>query len=110
MSENIKDILDWLEDKHGDVASIWGMDEVLNDTESKDAAKDQALLKTLFTEEQLRFIKILVKNVIKAFEFHNTETLAEAHPDIRESIDKIDAKLRNHRHELDKTFSAKPEF
>lgn len=31
--QEIKDLLEWLEDKKGDVASIWGMDEVLNNME-----------------------------------------------------------------------------
>lgn len=105
--QEIKDLLEWLEDKKGGVASIWGMDEVLNNMEGK---TDQASLRAIFSEDQLRFIRILVKNVVHAIEFHNSDSLAESHPDLREDISKIDAKMRNHRHNLDQTYSAKAEF
>jgi len=114
MEKDIKDLLELLEDKNGEVANIWGMSDVLTDPSEKindyNGFSDAQTLRKIFTEEQQEFIRILVSNVIKMMTFHNTESLAEAHKDIHEEIEKINAKLRNHRHDLNKTYSAKAEF
>jgi hypothetical protein len=113
MEKDIKELLEWLADKNGDVASIWGMSDVITEPNTKkneNGFSDAETLHKIFTDEQLSFIRILVSNVIKAFEFHNNDSLAEAHPEIKEELEKIDAKLRNHRHDTTKQFSAKPEF
>lgn len=100
----VQELLDWLEDEKGDVASIWGMDDTL------DTPEDRKTLETVFSKDQIRFVRILVKNVIKVLEFHDKEALAESHMDIRKDINKMEAKLRNHRHPLNEQYSAKPEF
>lgn len=106
MSEKkVKEVLDWLEDENGEVATLWGMQQQLENPEDKEVK--EALLK-IFNEQQLRVLNILLKNVIGAYKFH--ETFEEAHMDIRDTVKNVDAKLRNHRHELDKNYSAKPEF
>ena len=113
MEKDVKELLEWLEDTQGDVASIWGMSDVITDPSIKkndNGFSDAETLRKIFTEEQLAFVKILVNNIIKAIVFHNTESLAESHMDIRKDIEHLDAKLRNHRHDTTKQYSAKPEF
>ncbi len=105
MDKDVQDLLEWLADRGGDVANLWGMENVVvNPT-----PKDKATLLKIFNAEQLALITQLLKNVVAALEWHNKED-SESHPEIRESIKSTDAKLRNHRHQLDKNFSAKAEF
>jgi hypothetical protein len=109
----IKTLLEWLEDPEGDVANLWGMEDVISDPnttkEIETGFSDAETLARIFTPEQLRFITILVKNVVSALKFHSEED-DSAHPSIRENLKTSDAKLRNHRHNLDQTYSSKPEF
>jgi hypothetical protein len=75
---------------------------ITNDTDGKILAK-------AFTSEQYSIIKAIVKAISDAYEFHDGKE-SESHPDLREAISKVEAKLRNHRHETGKSFSAKAEF
>lgn len=113
MDKDVKELLDWLEEKDGYNSSLWGMKEVVVEPDSTTDAETpistaDSLLK-IFNAEQLRFIQILINNVVNAIEFHNQKD-DSVHPDLRETVNKIDAKLRNHRHNLDQTYSAKAEF
>ena len=113
MDKDVEEMLEWLKDTAGDVANIWGMSDLITQPSAKkneNGFSDAETLRKIFTDEQLEFIRILVNNVINAINFHNTDSLAEAHKDIQADIEKLEAKLRNHRHELDKTYSAKAEF
>jgi hypothetical protein len=108
MDKNVKNLLDWLEDEKGDIANLWGMEDTIiepNTAKDTEGVSDAETLAKIFNPEQLRFIQILVKNVVAAIKFH--ESFEEAHIDIRELIKTSDAKLRNHRHNLDQTYSAK---
>jgi ribosome biogenesis SPOUT family RNA methylase Rps3 len=105
MDKDVKDLLEWLADKAGDVANLWGMENVIVDG----TPEDKTTLLKIFNVEQLALITQLLKNVVAAIKWHNEED-SESHPEIRENIKSTDAKLRNHRHDLNKTFSAKPEF
>jgi hypothetical protein len=42
--------------------------------------------------------------------WHNKDDLENSHKDLRDKVDNIDAKLRNHRHDVTKQYSTKPEF
>jgi hypothetical protein len=113
MDKDVKDLLDWLEDKNGDIANLWGMEDLVSDPnttkDSETKISDAETLAKIFNPEQLRFVKILLKNVVEALAFHNKED-DSTHPDMREELKKMDAKLRNHRHELSTSYSAKAEF
>jgi len=99
------ELLDWLADTKGDVANLWGMENVVVGPTDD----DKATLLKIFSAEQLKFIQRLIENTVAALEFHNKED-EEAHPVIRDKVDKNDARMRNHRHELGSTYSAKAEF
>ncbi len=105
MDEDVKNLVEWLEDKHGDVANLWGMENVVGSP----SKEDKPTLDKIFTEPQLRIIVQLVRNVVSALKFHSEDD-DSAHPDIREKLGNVDAKLRNHRHNLDQTYSSKAEF
>lgn len=105
MDKDVKDIIEWLGDKSGDVANIWEMSSLLSDPQGE----DKATLLKIFNPEQLAVIAQLATNVVSALEFHSQED-EEAHPIIRNKLDKTEAKLRSHRHQMDKNYSAKAEF
>lgn len=52
-------------------------------------------------------IPIALRNI---FNLPKTQDINESIKSIKEAIDALDAKLRNHRHNLNETYSAKPEF
>jgi hypothetical protein len=113
MDEDVINLLEWLEEDHdGEVANIWGMKDVIVEPSTKKdetGVSDAETLRKIFNEEQLRFIQILVKSIVAALSFHRNEDDG-VHPCIREELKKLDAKMRNHRHELGVAYSAKPEF
>lgn len=104
MDKDVKELLNQLADPNSDLSNLWE----LNDALQSEHPDDKTPLLKIFNEEQLELVKIIVDNVVKAFKFH--EEFEESHRDIREKHNNIDAKLRNHRHPLNETFSAKPEF
>ena len=105
MDKDVKELIEYLGDKESDGVSIWGMENAFVDPlpEFKES------LEKIFTEEQLAIITQLIKNVVAALKFHDDEQ-DDSHEDLRDKIDNVEAKLRNHRHDTTKTFSAKPEF
>jgi len=105
MDETIKKVLDWFADENSEVATLWGLQNEVNEPSDKETKE---ALSKIFNPEQLAFIKILLNNIVSALKFH--ETFEEAHLDIRDNVKAIDAKLINHRHDHTKYFSAKPEF
>jgi hypothetical protein len=109
MDKDVKDILDWFQDKEGDGSNLWEMSSFFEGLNEKYNADDKTAMLKVFNEEQLAVVTQILKNVVHALEFHGTEDDG-THPDLREQIKKVDAKLRNHRHELNKNFSAKAEF
>lgn len=113
MEKDIKDMLEWLEDKNGDGSTLWGMNDLLTEPNTKkndyNGFSDAETLHKIFTEEQLEFVRIIVNNVVKALAFHRDEDDG-VHPFLKDKLDNTDAKLRNHRHNLDQTYSAKAEF
>lgn len=58
-----------------------------------------------FNREQRTVLLAVFKRIVAMLRWHREED-EEPH----KMIATIDAKLRNHRHELDKSYSAKPEF
>lgn len=89
----------------GDYSNLWE----LNDTLQSEHPDDKAPFLKIFNEDQLGLLKIIVNHCVTALEFHSKKD-DEAHPDLREKVENIDAKLRNHRHDTTKQYSAKPEF
>jgi hypothetical protein len=100
--QTIKEFLSEL--AKGDYANLWE----LNDTLKSGHPDDRNPLLKIFNEEQLELIGIIVNHVVAALEFH--DGFEESHTDLRKNVSNVDAKLRNHRHPLIETFSAKPEF
>lgn len=105
MDKDVKENLEMLEDHDGDMANLWEFAEFIK-TENEE---DKKTLLKIFNEEQLKFLKIFAENVVNALEFHTNED-DSTHPDIREKLTNVDGKLRNHRHNLDQTYSANAEF
>jgi hypothetical protein len=70
---------------------------------------DGKLLAKAFSPEQYRILCAMFKKLDAALEWHDSEENENAHPLLLKKVDNLDAKLRNHRHETGKTFSAKPE-
>jgi phage baseplate assembly protein W len=52
-------------------------------------------------------IPIVIREI---FHIADTKDINESISEIKDTIDALDAKLRNHRHDTTKQFSAKPEF
>lgn len=106
MEKDVKELLDYLTDEKTEGSTLWGMEDEIADP-TDEASK--AAMEKLFTPEQLIFIHQLLKNVISALKFHDSKD-SSPHEDLTNQIENIDAKLRNHRHDLNKQYSAKPEF
>ncbi len=83
--------------------NLWELNEYLKKQEGIEA------LRKAFPEPMATIVKTIVQEVVEAMNWHNSEK-SGAHEDIVELINKTDAKLRNHRHSLNESFSAKPEF
>jgi hypothetical protein len=98
--ETLESEIQYLENK--DVAWWDVISAFSNETDGK-------ILGQAFTPEQYRIIKALFTKLGKALDWHSDEN-DEPHEKIQEKIRILDAKLRNHRHELDKNFSSKAEF
>lgn len=88
----------------GDYANLWG----LRDSLQSQHPDDKKPFLKIFNEDQLELINIIVNFAVEALKFHDEHE--ESHEASRKDVAAIDAKLRNHRHQLDKNFSAKAEF
>lgn len=71
---------------------------------------DGKILRQAFTPEQYRIIKALLTKLGEALDWHMDKQEDPHSETLGDKISRLDAKLRNHRHETGKTFSAKPEF
>jgi len=78
--------------------NLWELDTILS------LKEDECYLLSLFSVDQLKFIRGLVQLVVEAMDWH--ETYEETHLDIRKEITELNEKLENHRHEL-KPYSGK---
>lgn len=97
----VEGIIEYFKEKD---VNIWDINNFFDDQDS-----DYQLLKQVFSPQQLELLGILLHKGIDGLEFHNSKD-SEAHQDIREKIEDLAAKFRNHRHETGKTYSAKPEY
>ena len=106
MSEDestLKGVMEYFADKKG--ATIWDIDTML---QNKD--EDYKQLEKVFSPQQLEIVSSIVRKAVAGLdEFHNSKD-SDAHPNLKDQIDDLAAKFRNHRHETGKTFSAKPEY
>lgn len=101
MDKDVKEFLDFLK---GDECNIWELGNYFEDKE------DAELLKKIFNPVQFEVLKVIVSKTIWALdEWHNQKD-DSAHQDIRDKIAKIEAHLRNHRHDYSKTFTGKAEY
>jgi hypothetical protein len=91
---------------------FWGSKEFnLYELESAlDNKLDYEIYAGILGEPQASMLKIFVKKLIWFIDEWHNKPDSESHEDIRKTIDKLDAKFRNHRHETGKTYSAKPEY
>jgi hypothetical protein len=71
--------------------------------------KDEAFAK-LFSKEQKQALIAIIDRVIKMINFHAYDDKAPHEDTLSDRINQTDSKLRNHRHDLGKQFTAKPEF
>ncbi len=99
--EKLESELKYIERK--DISFYDVLSAITNNTDGK-------LLGQTFTSEQWRIIRALAKAVNDFIEFHTSGDDDEPHKNIKAEIEKVDARLRNHRHETGKVFSAKAEF
>ena len=92
----------------GDYANLWELYNTLKSNHPDDKA---SFLK-IFNEDQMELLKIIVNFTVEALKFHDEyeESHEAFRKDVTADVTAIDAKLRNHRHQLDKNFSAKAEF
>ena len=103
MSEKeIKDYLDWIGDLES--CNLWEIESAF------DNKKDFETLTKILGERPAKFMRGLIKHIVFAlFTWHN-EKDEESHIDIRNTIDKLRAQFRNHRHDTSTTFSGKAEY
>ena len=87
-------------------------DDAWGDDFTKFLESDETIAK-LFSKEQKQALVAIIGRVVKMINFHACEDKAP-HEDkfiqLNDNTEKVDAKLRNHRHDLGKQYSAKPEF
>lgn len=64
----------------------------------------------IFSETQRQVLRDLLDFLWwRLEEWHNQED-DESHKDIRKKVEKLDARLRNHRHEYSRAFTGKAEY
>jgi hypothetical protein len=72
---------------------------------------DEKLLEKAFPEPQQRIVIVALFNrVLDMLQYHTEEEEDPHEKEIGVRLDNLDAKLRNHRHDTTKQYSAKPEF
>ena len=64
----------------------------------------------LFTKEQRIALIAIIQRIVQSQDFHQYKDERPHEESLGKIISTNEAKLRNHRHDLNKTFSAKPEF
>lgn len=91
----------------------WLLDKDTNFFDLEDAFEnpiDFKIITELFGEKQAKFYKALIKKLSYIiFEWHNKND-GDSHEDLRTKLSKLDAHLRNHRHDYSKAFSGKAEY
>ncbi len=90
-------------------AHIWDTDQFFTYL-TKDLCKS---VSASFTEEQRMILVSIVKRMLFVLEYHTVELERmglSPHKGVRDQIEKLEAKLRNHRHEMNQLYSSKPEF
>lgn len=75
-----------------------------------DFLKSDASIAKLFTKEQRVALIAIVERILDIHYYHADDEEKPHQEQIFVKIDNVEAKLRNHRHETGKTFSAKAEF
>lgn len=104
MDKDVKELLAQLTDSKNEFSNLWELQTTLHSEHPDDIGP----FRKIFNEEQLTLITVIVDYVVAALKFH--DEFEESHMKIVNNTKNIDAKLRNHRHPLNETFSAKPEF
>ena len=64
----------------------------------------------LFTREQRVALIAIFQRIIQSEDFHQYTDEKPHGETLGKTVSNIEAKLRNHRHDTTKTYSAKPEF
>ncbi len=97
-----KDIEETLDHLKSDEINIWELESLFKNE------LDYKILIKMFPEPMATMLKIIIKEVVAMLEFHDGKD-SDGHPDIRKEIADLEAKLKEHRHEL-KNYSAKAEY
>jgi len=63
-----------------------------------------------FTKEQRIALVAVFQRIVQSQDFHQYKDENPHNETLGQTISNTDAKLRNHRHDLNKTFSSKAEF
>lgn len=96
-----KETFEWLINKD---TNLWDIQDAFNNK------LDFVLFKEIFGEVQAKFFRALLNKFIYAlFKWHGKDD-EESHQDIRSQLKKMDARLRNHRHDYSKAFTGKAEY
>lgn len=101
MDKDVKEFLAWLES--GD-CNIWELSNYFADKH------EQEMLAKIFSKEQLTLLKAIMKHSTWALDEWHNKNDEESHKDIREQMRKLEARFRNHRHEMTKNFCGKAEY
>jgi hypothetical protein len=99
MDKETQEMMDYLTSKD---RNLWDFQNLFNDEQ------ESKVLLAMFPEPFFTMLKVLINKIVAAYDFH--DTFEEAHNDFRQDVKGLEAKLRNHRHELNKNFSGKAEF
>ena len=87
-------------------ADLYNFSEMKDYIGSKDFKKYGA-----FSENQIEtLIQILDFLQFRLEEWHNSDDTEGSHTNMRSQLKKMDAHLRNHRHDYSKTFTGKAEY
>ena len=102
LDKDLKEFLDHLEDKDSDL-TIWEYEGCFGNK------LDRKTIEKLFTPNQVIFLERLISDIVAGMTFHD-ETDDGHYKDIREKLNKTEARLRNHRHDHSKNYSGKAEY
>jgi hypothetical protein len=95
------DMFSWIDNEDSDFM-IYECDALFDDY------KD--VLETIFSPEQVRVLKCLVREIVWWVDFHNNEDTEAHSKTIQSDMNKFKAQFRNHRHDNTKNYGGKPEY
>lgn len=86
-------------------------EDLYTPTDFKDFIASKEFKKlSVFTDQQIDVLAEILDMLDFRMNWHNEDADQEEHKNIRQKIDKLEARFRNHRHEMTRNFCGRAEY